>query len=105
VSQTLTLQLSDAAYLALQQQAAAAKISPENLAAVTLERQLGTPQRAAHEEAEQQAARERFERHFGEINVGHPAGADNDRIDADLASAYADHRKEATSEIPMGGYG
>ena len=36
-----------------------------------------------------QAARTRFERHFGEVNLGAPTGADNDGIDADLAREYA----------------
>ena len=35
-------------------------------------------------------ARLRFERHFGEVDSGNATGADNDRIDADLAATYAD---------------
>jgi hypothetical protein len=41
------------------------------------------------DEAEKQAARERFERHFGEIDLGYPTGADNEGIDADLAREHA----------------
>lgn len=42
--------------------------------------------------AEKDEARRRFESHFGEIDLGHPAGADNEDIDADLAREYAsDH--------------
>lgn len=41
-------------------------------------------------EAEKQAAKERFERHFGEINLGSATGVDNESIDADLAREYAD---------------
>ena len=40
-------------------------------------------------DAEQQAARERFERHFGEVDLGYATGVDNEQIDADLARAYA----------------
>ena len=32
---------------------------------------------------------------FGSVDLGHPTGADNDRIDADLAREYAGTRKEA----------
>lgn len=40
-------------------------------------------------EAEKQAARERFERHFGEVDLGYTTGVDNEQIDADLAREYA----------------
>jgi hypothetical protein len=39
-------------------------------------------------EAEKQDARERLERHFGEIDLGDATGADNESIDADLAREY-----------------
>jgi hypothetical protein len=39
---------------------------------------------------ERQKARERFESHFGEVDLGHPTGIDNEQIDEDLARAYAD---------------
>ena len=39
-------------------------------------------------EEEKQAARERFRRHFGSVNLGHPIGIDNEQIDADLAREY-----------------
>lgn len=39
--------------------------------------------------AETQAARERFERHFGEVDLGYTTGVDNEGIDADLATEYA----------------
>ncbi|MDW8105828.1 MAG: hypothetical protein RMM06_09225 [Armatimonadota bacterium] len=42
-------------------------------------------QRSAEEEEE---ARRRFERHFGEVSLGYPTGADNESIDADLAAQY-----------------
>jgi hypothetical protein len=32
----------------------------------------------------------RLRRHFGSVNLGHPTGANNGGIDADLARAYAD---------------
>jgi len=36
----------------------------------------------------------RLRRHFGAVNLGHPTGADNAQIDADLARAYADDHQE-----------
>jgi hypothetical protein len=45
-------------------------------------------------EADKQAARQRFENHFGEIDLGYPTGTDNERIDADLAKEYANNNQE-----------
>lgn len=39
-------------------------------------------------EAEARRACERFERHFGEVDLGYATGADNVQIDADLAREY-----------------
>lgn len=39
-------------------------------------------------EKDKQEARKRFESHFGEIDLGHPIGIDNEIIDADLAKEY-----------------
>ncbi len=97
MNQSLTLQLSDAAYAAIRNQAEAAGTSPARLAEISLERQFGTSSGLRDDdslitEAEEQAARERFERHFGAIDLDGAAGADNESIDADLAREYAnDH--------------
>ncbi len=40
-------------------------------------------------EAEKQAARDRFERHFGTLKADDVTYLDNERIDADLAREYA----------------
>lgn len=45
-------------------------------------------------EAEKQAARERFESHFGELALDHPVEANNERIDADLAREYTKNHQE-----------
>jgi hypothetical protein len=95
MSQTLILELSDAVYTMIQRQAEAAGTSPAHWLAKTLEQQYGRghawqsalAQRTA---AEQQAARERFEQHFGEVDHSDATGADNEQIDADLAREYAD---------------
>ena len=94
MSQTLTLELSDEVYAAIQHQAAAVGDSPAHWIATTLEQQYdrlrhGQSAQTRPAEAEKQLARERFERHFGEINLGQAIGSDNEQIDADLAREYA----------------
>ncbi len=51
-----------------------------------------TPEEWIASVVQQQLARrdEKLRRHFGAVNLGAPTGADNDRIDADLARAYGD---------------
>jgi ATP-dependent exoDNAse (exonuclease V) beta subunit len=95
VSQTLILELSDAVYTLIQREAEAAGTSPAHWLAKALERQYSPPQpaqnaRAQHTAAERQAARERFERHFGAVDRADAVGADNEHIDADLAREYTD---------------
>ena len=98
MSRALSVELSDAAFAALEIRARAAGRSPADLAAGLLEQQFIVPnggqglQRPPDEQTKQ-AARERFERHFGAVNLGQPTGADNESIDADLARAY-DNRPE-----------
>ena len=91
----LTIELSESAYAALEVHARAAAQSPADLAAATLEQRFGASEELRTREqptteAEKKAACERFERHFGAVNLGYATGADNDAIDADLARAYAD---------------
>lgn len=45
-------------------------------------------------EAEKQVARERFERHFGEVDLGYATGVGNEEIDADLAQEYAANHED-----------
>jgi hypothetical protein len=95
MSHPLTVELSDATYSALQQRARAAARSPADLAAAALEQQFGAgdgaiPGPRTATEVANQAARQRFIRHFGAVNLGHETGADNESIDTDLARAYAD---------------
>jgi predicted transcriptional regulator len=95
MSQTLILELSDAVYTTIQRQAEGAGRSPAHWLAETLEQQYGRrhawqsalKQRTA---AARQAARARFEQHFGEVDLSDAKGADNEQIDADLAQEYAD---------------
>jgi hypothetical protein len=86
MGQTIKVKLTDAAYAALQRQAQAAGTTPSDEAACSLEQQFTGV--SPHGGDELRAARERFERHFGEIDLGYPTGADNPSIDADLAREY-----------------
>lgn len=100
MSHSLTIELSDAVYAALQRQAQSFAQSPAEAAAATLEQHFGALN-GTHSsgrpmsEADKEAARQRFERHFGAVNLGFATGADNESIDADLARSYADHHEEA----------
>jgi len=49
--------------------------------------------KATLSEAEE-AARKRFESHFGEIDLSLPVGVDNEMIDADLAREYSSNHQE-----------
>jgi hypothetical protein len=99
MSEILILELSEEIYAAIRLQAEAAGTSPADLVTASLERQFGVL-RALRDgglpqsEAEKQAARERFEAHFGEVDLGGPTGVDNESIDADLAREYADTHEE-----------
>ena len=95
MSQRLIIELSDEVYTMIQRQAEEAGASPADWLANALERQYGggrawqrgLTQRSA---PEQHIARERVERHVGELDLSHATGADHEPIDADLAREYAD---------------
>ena len=91
MSQTLIVELSSRAYATLEDEADKTGLSLAELAAQSIEQRFGTETpSAAQEAATGQNGRKRFERHFGEVDLGRPTGADNTSIDADLARAYAD---------------
>lgn len=95
MSHSLTVQLSDAVYDALQRHAQSSAQSPAEAAAAALEQHFRAPEGTPRNgrllsEADKQAARQRFERHFGAVNLGHATGIDKESIDADLARTYAD---------------
>ena len=95
MSQTLILELSEEVYTIIQRQAEVAGTSPAHWLAMILEQQYsrvhaGQSALTRHTAAEQHAARARFERHFGEVDLADATGADNEQIDAELAREYAD---------------
>jgi len=89
MSQSLTLELSEQAFAAIQRQAQAIGISPAQLAATLLERQFPQAFKLFLDEAEKKEARIRFERHFGTLELGGSTDLDNESIDADLVREYA----------------
>jgi hypothetical protein len=89
MGKTLTLEPSDDADAVLRRRAEAVGTSPARLAAVELKRQLSVE--STHDTGSKKPeARDRFERHFGEVDVGRATGVDNEAIDADLAREYAE---------------
>lgn len=97
MSQTLVLKLSDDVYTQIQRQAAGTGTSPDQWLAAALERQYHAlrPTSDTISSPERQAARQRFEQHFGEVDVPAAVGADNEQIDQELTRAYADNHEVA----------
>jgi len=81
----LAIHLSPGAFSTLSHQAAAAGITPAELAAAVVESIYGGEPVALPDAA---AARAKFEQCFGSVDLGRSVGVANDAIDADLASEY-----------------
>jgi hypothetical protein len=92
MSESLNIQLSDDAYAALCREANATGTTPSQLATRSLEEQYAVSPR---NDEESNAARERFEHHFGSLDLGYATGADNRSIDADLAEEYAANQEKS----------
>jgi hypothetical protein len=88
MSQSLTLEISEQVFMAIQQQAQAIEIPPAQLAATLLERQFPQAFKLLLDETEKNATRTKFERHFGTLELEDP-DLNNESIDADLAREYA----------------
>jgi hypothetical protein len=89
------VELNEQTYARLQLAAANVGTSPDHLAALTIQREYGRPHmRQSRSSDEARTAADRFERHFGSVDVGYPTGIDNDLIDADLSREYAAHAEE-----------
>jgi hypothetical protein len=93
MSQSLTLELSEQVFVAIQQQAQAVGISPAQLAATLLEQQFPQTFKLLLDSAEQNVARSRFERHFGTLELDNSIDLDNESIDTDLAREYASNHE------------
>lgn len=93
MSQPLTLELSEQAFKAIQQQAADAGVPPARLAATLIEQRLLNNSALSDDSPEAEAARERFESHFGTLSVEGGTSINNEDIDADLLREYADNHE------------
>jgi len=90
---TLTFEVPDQVYEALEQMAAREGRPVEALVLEWLASHEPKPRRDLTED-ESQAAWDRLLRHAGSVESGDPRSADNERIDADLAREYADSHFE-----------
>lgn len=89
MSQSLTVEISEQVFVAIQQQAQAIGVSPAQLAATLLEQQFPQTFKLLLDEAEKNAARTKFERHFGTLALEDSIDLSNESIDMDLAREYA----------------
>ena len=84
----LTLELADEVFQPLARAAARAGQSPEQWAAAQLQTCAALADRRAADLA-------RLLQHAGAADLGQPTGADNERIDADLAREYGSSHGDA----------
>jgi hypothetical protein len=95
MSKVLTFEVPDEVYEACQQMAAQYGRSAEEYA-LEFMLKYGPKPRPQMSEDEAKAALDRLLQHAGAENLGHPTGADNESIDADLAQEYGSpHEEEA----------
>lgn len=93
MSHTLTLELSDQAFEVIQRQAETEGVPPESLVSAFLEQQSEQMAQLLRSTGESQAARSKFEQHFGTLGLVEPTALDNESIDADLAAEYGSTHK------------
>ncbi|MBI1747660.1 MAG: hypothetical protein HYR55_13900 [Acidobacteria bacterium] len=84
---TLKFEVPDDLYEVFLQMAAKEGRTTEAVALEWLVKYAPKPRPKLSEE-ERRAAKKRFEQHFGSVSLGHPTGADNESIDADLVREY-----------------
>ncbi|RMG45614.1 MAG: hypothetical protein D6723_18185 [Acidobacteria bacterium] len=92
---TITIEVPDEVYEACQQMAAKYGRTVEECVLEFIVK-YGPKPRPQLTEEESRAAWERLRKHAGAENLGSPTGADNERIDADLAKEYASTHEEKT---------
>ncbi len=101
MSRTLTLELPDEVFDAINKAAEASHTNPMDVAvdwlvsrATPFADMPQTRLKSQMTDEEKQAARERFRRQAGSLSLGYPTGSGNESIDADLAREYADRHEE-----------
>lgn len=93
MNQILTLEVSEQVFIAIQRQAAKVGIAPERLAATLIEQRLTSIDSVQDDATEAEAARKKFESHFGALDSETPISIDNQAIDSDLAREYASNHE------------
>ena len=93
MSKTLTFEIADEVDSALQEMAAKTGRSFEELALEWLMKYRPRPCPTLSEQ-DRQEAWQRLQRHLGAQNLGHPTGADNAAIDADLVREYGSNHEK-----------
>ncbi|MEL7225872.1 MAG: hypothetical protein AAF810_00400 [Cyanobacteria bacterium P01_D01_bin.36] len=88
MSQTLTLEISEQAFIAIKKEAEATGVAPAHLAALMLEQKVTNVSNSA-ENSSKSAAAKKFESHFGSLSIAQAMNVDNESIDTDLAMEYA----------------
>lgn len=88
MSRQLVLVLSETTFASMQQQAEAAGVSVDRLAADVLERQFSPPNGSAS----RPERTGRLDRLFGSVDLGHPTEATNEGIDADPTGKCSSRR-------------
>ena len=87
MAKQLVLELPENVYEQLQKVASSTGQSIEDWA----KRRLGLGQLS---KSEKEVKRGKVRHHFGAVDLGYPTGADNEKIDEDLAKEYADTHEE-----------
>ena len=95
MNKTLTFELPEEIYEAIEQMAAKSGMPTETLVLEWLARHAARPKPRLSGE-ENAAAWERLRRHAGAANSGDPHSADNERIDTDLDREYGSTHEQAS---------
>jgi hypothetical protein len=94
MSHQLTLEVPDALYEPMRREAAKAGQPLETWVLDCARARVLTPEARVLTPEARAAALAQLMRHAGAVDLGHPTGADNESIDADLARAYADPHED-----------
>ncbi|HKP84877.1 MAG TPA: hypothetical protein VJZ26_02195 [Blastocatellia bacterium] len=93
MSKTISFEVPNELYEVFEREAAQTGRAVEAVA-IEFMAKYGPKPRPKLSEEELREAREKFRRHIGAASLGHPTGADNESIDADLAREYASTHEE-----------
>jgi hypothetical protein len=90
MSQSLTIELNEQTYRAIERRAEEQGDSPSRIAANVLEKQFQANGSTTGGDVRDDECQNSIRQFFGAVNVPDPFGADNEQIDADLVREYYD---------------